>query len=124
MRDKPDQISGFKRSPNQDSKTHADDEDEDDPNNCGWTHQLFAQFCDALKASAPDALAKGLASLEAKDRRREESKTTITSAWSALKKSGRLDGEMTDGGGFSFGFAFDEEDDVKLDESATVEAEE
>lgn len=102
MRDKPDQVSGFKRSPTTQPTMHADDDDEEDGGD--WTKQLFSQFCDALKSRAPDALANGMAFLEGKGQTNKRGTSVPMSQWAALKVRGDGGALATDSASFSFGF--------------------
>lgn len=89
MRDKPDQISGFKRAPCPSTSTPL----------------LFDRFCDVLRESAPDALEIGMRKLESKGQ-----KVHRETLWdNVVKKGTQQDSNQQITSGFSFDF--DLEDD-------------
>jgi len=84
MRDKPDQISGFK---------HA-------PGSLEPRHSLFDRFCEVLRQSAPEVLNISLKQLDAKVR-----KGPRVTLWdSVVKKDVAHDTDLQTTNGFSFSF--------------------
>ncbi|KDQ19889.1 hypothetical protein BOTBODRAFT_380843 [Botryobasidium botryosum FD-172 SS1] len=92
MRDKPDQISGFKRAPGS-----------LEPHHCS---SLFDRFSAVLRQSAPEALDYGLKQLDVKVR-----KGARTTLWdSVIKKDIEQDANAQSASSSGFSFSFDLED--------------
>ena len=101
MRDRPEQVSGFKKQPN--CPTHGELQPLETPSST----PLFDQFCRALKEGAPDALEKGLMELAQMKKAKHQPNSRL---WDVVKPKSVVQhfNGSAEGPGFSFDFEIDE----------------